>query len=140
MHPTSTVNLAGTEYELRFDIVGLTSAQTLMKAMGFPRNNAWSLADTPYDLGEEIVLVLNGINGARRLAKNPALMTMEEAQQLVEAHFDYIAGKTELAESDAEAMEMFNTEQQKLMESLGTAVRASMGFRRGPKGGAPGRV
>lgn len=139
MQPTYSINLAGTEYELRFDIVGLSSAQTMLKAMGFPRNSVWTIADTPYDLSEEVVILMNGINGARRLKKETPI-TMEEAQHLVEAHFEFVADKVSEVPDDNDAMALFNAEQAGFMEKLAVAVRASLGFRRGPKGGAPGRV
>jgi hypothetical protein len=121
----SIITLSGKDYELRFDIVALTSAHNLIKGLGYKRENVWSLGDTPFDLGEEVVLVAHGINGAKRLAKDKNLLNMEEVQELFQEHFDYLAEK------------MFQEEHEKLMTSIGEAVRAGIGFRRSSiKGGA----
>ena len=131
------INLAGKDYELRFDIMALTSAQTLIKSLGHKRENVWSLGDTPYDLAEEVILVAQGINGAKRLAKDKQLLTIEEVQELFQGHFDYIAEKVSAIEDEAEAMETFQNEHTKLMTGIGEAVRAGIGFRRGAvKGGS----
>lgn len=133
----SIVKLAGKDYELRFDIVALTSAHTLIKGLGYKRENVWSLGDTPFDLGEEVVLVAHGINGAKRLAKDKGTVTIEEVQEMFQEHFDYIAEKVSAIEDEKEAMEAFQEEHNKLMVSIGEAVRAGIGFRRGAiKGGS----
>lgn len=133
----SIIKLSGKDYELRFDILALTSSHTIIKGLGYKRDNVWSLGDTPFDLGEEVVLVTNGINGAKRLAKDKNLMTVEEVQQLFQDHFDYLAEKVSAIEDEKEAMEVFQDEHNKLMVSIGEAVRAGIGFRRGAiKGGA----
>jgi hypothetical protein len=133
----SIITLSGKDYELRFDIVALTSAHNLIKGLGYKRENVWSLGDTPFDLGEEVVLVAHGINGAKRLAKDKNLLNMEEVQELFQEHFDYLAEKVSAVEDEAEAMKMFQEEHEKLMTSIGEAVRAGIGFRRSSiKGGA----
>jgi hypothetical protein len=133
----SIINLAGTDYELRFDIMALTSAQNIIKQLGFPRVNVWSLADTPYDLGEEVVLVAHGINGARRAAKMRDMVSIDDVNEMFQAHFDFVAEKIQLIEDEKEAMDAFQKEHNTLMESIGRAVRAGIGFRRaGVKGGA----
>lgn len=131
------ITLAGKEYELRFDIMALTSAQGIMKQMGFHRENVWSLADSPYDLGEEVILVTHGINGAKRAAKDKNMVTLDDVQEYFQDHFEYVASKIELIEDEKEAMEAFQKEHAGLMEQLGNAVRAGIGFRRAAtKGGA----
>ena len=133
----ATVKLAGKDYELRFDVLSLTSAQSLMKGLGYKRENVWSLADTPYDLGEEIILVQQGINGAKRLAKDKSGMTVEEVQELFQEHFDYIAEKIQGIEDEKEAMQAFQDEHNNIMKSIGDAVRSGIGFRRAAvKGGS----
>jgi hypothetical protein len=138
MQPMNAIiNLSGIDYEMRFDIMALTSAQTLIKTLGHKRENVWSLGDTPYDLAEEVILVAHGINGAKRLAKDKKLLTIEEVQELFQQHFEYIAEKVEAIEDEAEAMQTFQDEHAKLMAVIGEAVRAGIGFRRaGIKGGA----
>jgi hypothetical protein len=134
----ATLMMAGKPYELRFDILALTAAHNVMKALGFKRDNVWSLADIPYDLGEEITLFLHGVNGARRLEKNSKLMDSEEAQEVFQAHFEYLAEKTSEIEDEAEAMKFFQEEQTKIMEVLADAVKQSIGFqRKRAKGGSP---
>jgi hypothetical protein len=133
----SIINLAGTDYELRFDIMALTSAQSIIKQLGFVRANVWSLADTPYDLGEEVVLVAHGINGAKRAAKTKDMISIDEVNELFQAHFEYVADKIQLIEDEKEAMEAFQKEHNELMEGIAKAVRAGIGFRRAEiKGGA----
>ena len=139
MAPTNaTILMAGKPYELRFDILALTAAHNVMKALGFKRDNVWSLADTPYDLGEEITLFLHGVNGARRLAKSTKFMDSEEAQEVFQNHFDMLAEKTSEIEDEGEAMKFFQDEQTKIMEVLAEAVKQSIGFqRKRAKGGSP---
>lgn len=133
----SIITLSGKDYELRFDIIALTSAHNLIKSMGYKRENVWSLGDVPFDLGEEVVLVAHGINGAKRLAKDKNTMTIEEVQELFQEHFDYMAEKVSAIEDEKEAMDAFQNEHNKLMTSIGEAVRAGIGFRRSStKGGA----
>lgn len=133
----SIINLAGKDYELRFDIIALTSAHNVIKALGYKRDNVWSLGDTPFDLGEEVVLVAHGINGAKRLAKDKGMVSVDEVQEMFQEHFDYLAEKVSAIEDEKEAMETFQNEHNKLMTSIGEAVRAGIGFRRGAtKGGS----
>lgn len=140
MNPMNgSVKLCGKDYELRFDILALTSAHTLIKNMGFKRDNVWSLGDTPFDLLEEVILVTNGINGARRLAKNKEVMTIEEAQNLFQEHFDNLAEKVCAIEDDTEAMKVFQEEQTTLMNAIGEAVRDGIGFRRAATKGGTNR-
>jgi hypothetical protein len=133
----ATIMMAGKPYELRYDILALTTAHNVMKALGFKRDNVWSLADIPYDLGEEITLFLHGVNGARRLEKTK-LMDSDEAQEVFQAHFEYLAEKTSEIEDESEAMKFFQEEQTKIMEVLADAVKQSIGFqRKRAKGGSP---
>lgn len=134
----ATIMMAGKPYELRFDIFALTAAHNVMKSLGFKRDNVWSLADVPYDLGEEITLFLHGVNGARRLAKATKMMDSEEAQEIFQAHFEMLAEKTSEIEDEQEAMTYFQREQTQIMETLAEAVKQSIGFqRKRAKGGSP---
>lgn len=134
----NVVTLAGKPYELRFDINALTSAQAVLRALGFKRDNVWTLADLPYDLAEEVTLFVHGVNGARRLAKNTNLMGAEEAQEIFEQHFDWMSDKVADVEDEAAAMQMFQDEHSKLMEGFAEAIKQSIGFRRKrAKGGSP---
>jgi hypothetical protein len=139
MAPTNgTIILAGKPYELRFDILALTSAHNVMKMMGFKRDNVWSLADVPYDLGEEITLFLHGVNGARRLNKVTKFMDAEEAQTIFQEHFDELAEKVAEIEDETEAMKVFQDDHKHIMDVLAEAVKLSIGFqRKRAKGGSP---
>lgn len=133
------VMIAGKPVELRFDVMALTTAQTLMKGMGFNRPNTWSLADLPYDLGEEVILLINGINGARRAEKNNNMISLDQVQEMVQDHLDYLGENISKIEDEQEAMEAFQEAQRLFMEEIGSAVKASLGFRRGGAGsGAKG--
>jgi len=138
MQPMNAIlTLSGKDYELRFDIMALTSAQTLIKNLGYKRENVWSLADTPYDLAEEVILATHGINGAKRLAREKNTVTIEDVQNLFQEHFDFIAEKVSAIEDEVEAMGKFQEEHTKIMTVLSEAVRAGIGFRRAAtKGGA----
>lgn len=134
----NVITLAGKPYELRFDITALTSAQAVLKAIGYKRENVWSLADLPYDLGEEITLFVHGVNGARRIAKNTHMMTADEAQDVFQEHFDWLAEQVAEIEDEEEAMKKFQEEHSKVMDSLAEAVKKSIGFqRKRAKGGSP---
>lgn len=130
--------LAEKPYELRFDINALTSAQNVLKALGYRRDNVWSLADVPYDLGEEMALFIHGVNGARRLDKATKMMDAEQAQDIFQAHFEWIAEKVSEIEEEEAAMTFFQDEHKKIMDVLSEAVRQSIGFqRKRAKGGSP---
>lgn len=132
------ITLAGKTYELRFDINSLTSAQAVLKALGYKRENVWSLADVPYDLGEEIALFVHGVNGYRRLVKNTHMLTAEEAQDIFQEHFDWMAEKVSEVEDEKDAMQLFQDEHTKVMDTLAEAIKLSIGFRRKrAKGGSP---
>jgi hypothetical protein len=134
----SVIILAEKPYELRFDVLALTAAQNVLKAMGYKRENVWSLADTPYDLGEEIALFLHGVNGAKRIDKEKNMMTADDAQEIFQDHFDWLAEKVAEIEDEGEAMKVFQDEHTKIMETLAEAVKGSIGFqRRRAKGGSP---
>ncbi len=125
---TYPVMLSGKVYEIRYDIMALTAAQTTLKALGFNRGTAWQLADTPYDLGEEVILLQAGLNGAKRLQKDTKLYDLDEIQELVQQHFDTMA--EELSElEEAEAMKLFQEKQTELMKSIADAVKGAIGFR-----------
>lgn len=109
------VMIAGKPVELRFDVMALTSAQTLMKGMGFNRPNTWSLADLPYDLGEEVLLLINGINGARRADKNSNMITLDEVQDMVQNHLDYLGEEISKIEDEREALDAFQEAQRLFM-------------------------
>jgi hypothetical protein len=134
----NVITMAGKPYELRFDITALTSAQGVLKALGYKRDNVWSLADVPYDLGEEMALFIHGVNGARRLEKSSKMINAEDAQDIFQDHFEWIAEKVSEIEDEEAAMVFFQDEHKKIMDVLSEAVRQSIGFqRKRAKGGSP---
>lgn len=139
MAPTNgTLVLAGKPYELRFDIMALTSAHNVMRVLGYKRENVWSLADIPYDLGEEITLFIHGVNGARRLSKVTKMMDVDEAQDIFQAHFEMLAERVAEIENEEEAMKAFQDDHKQIMDVLAEAVKQSIGFqRKRAKGGSP---
>lgn len=135
-HP---IVLAGKVYELRFDIQALTSAHAAMKALGFTRGTVWTLADAPYDLGEELMLLHAGLNGSKRLNKDKEMYDMDEVQELLQKHFDVMSEEISAIEDEKEAMEEFQKRQQALMESISDAVKSAIGFRYKGKRDRPGK-
>lgn len=125
-----SIVLNGAAYNLRFDLIALTGAFQAMKGLGLTtRNSTWQLGDTPYDIGEEIILIQHGINGARRLSKQK-LLDFDEISQMVQSHFDWMAEKTEAFPEEADAEKFFQDEQKLVMSAISDAVKVGLGFRR----------
>lgn len=137
--PTYPVILNGKNYELRFDIQALTSAHAALKALNFTRGTVWNLADAPYDLGEELILLQAGLNGAKRLAKDSDFMSIDDVQELLDAHFDKMADDISKVEDEQEAMKEFQKCQQDLMVAISDAVKGAIGFRYKGKRDKPGK-
>jgi hypothetical protein len=136
---TYPVIINGKVEQMRFDIQALMGAQTALKALGFNRDTVWRLADAPYDLGEEIVLLQAGINGAKRLAKDKDMYDMDTIQEMVQDHFDGMAEELSAVENEQEAMKEFQKRQEDLMASISDAVKGAIGFRYKGKRDKPGR-
>lgn len=126
---TYPIELAGKTYEMRFDITALTAAHTALKALGMGRATVWQLADLPYDLPEEIILMQAGINGAKRVNKDKDYATLDDIQEVFQEHLDYMAEHIGQIEDEVEAMKAFQEEQQKIMAQINEAVKGAIGFR-----------
>ena len=123
------VILAGKVRELRFDIQALTSAHAALKALNMGRGTIWQLADQPYDLPEEVILLHAGLNGAKRLNKDSDLYTLEDIQNLLQEHLDSMAEDLSQIDNEQDAMKEFQKRQQDLMNTLADAVKGAIGFR-----------
>jgi hypothetical protein len=93
--------------------------------LGTAKKSFFQLLDPPYDVREEAVLLLAGINGARRLASEDEIK-MDEVQKILNSHFAYIGRQ---ADGD---MATFQKMHGDLMAKLSEAARAGMGFRKTP--------
>jgi hypothetical protein len=127
--PTTVILLAGESYRLRYEYIDMSSVEQTLELMklGTAKKSFFQLLDPPYDVREEAVLLLAGINGARRLASEDEIK-MDEVQKILNSHFAYI-GK----QSDGD-MSKFQTMHGELMSKISEAARAGMGFsRKAPK-------
>lgn len=136
---TYPIVLNGKAMELRFDIQALTGAHAALKALGFTRGTVWQLADAPYDLGEELVLLQAGLNGAKRQAKDSNMYTVDDIQDLMNDHFDNMAEELDKMENEQEAMKEFQKRQQDLMVAISDAVKGAIGFRYKGRREKPGK-
>lgn len=136
---TYPVILSGKVHELRFDINALTSAHAACKALGFTRGTVWTLADAPYDLGEIVILMHAGLNGAKRLGKDSKLYSIDDVQDLLDAHFTHMSDELSAIDDEKEAMDEFQKRQQDMMVSISDAVKAAIGFRYKGKRDKPGK-
>jgi hypothetical protein len=126
---TYPVTLAGKDYELRFDITALTAAHAALRSLGMSKGTVWQLADLPYDLPEEVVLLQTGLNGAKRVHKDKDMYTIDDVQEILQEHLDSQADRIGIIEHEDEAIKMFMEEQQKLMDQINEAVKGAIGFR-----------
>ena len=127
--PTYPITLSGKTYEMRFDIMALTGAQSMLKSLGYPRPTVWTLADAPYDLGEEVILLQAGLNGAKRLQKDRKLYEVSDVQELLQDHFEFIATRLDEEPDEEEAMKKLQEEQSEVMKAIAEAVKGAIGFR-----------
>jgi hypothetical protein len=74
-------------------------------------------------------LLQAGINGAKRLHGEKDMLKLDDAQNLLQDHFDYIGGIVEVIENESEAMEKYQEMQKDLMTAINTAVKGAVGFR-----------
>jgi hypothetical protein len=123
------VDLSGKVHEIRFDIMALTNAHASLKALGFGRPTTWQLGDMPYDIPEEVVLLREGINGAKRVQRDTKLISIDESAELIEEHFQHLGEIFAEYEDEQEAMQKFQEAQQLLMRQIAEAVQAAIGFR-----------
>ena len=131
--PTVTVLLAGDSYRLRYEQPDMTNVETALKgaAFGMASRTFLQLMDGPYSVLEIQVLLLMGINGARRLEKAGDALTMEDMNTLLTRHWDYIGRRSE---GD---LKQFQALQADLINAISQSVRGAMGFWMKPKNPLP---
>lgn len=89
--PTAQIELAGKRYDLRYDIDSMCEIE--VAAAGMDRASFYSLLDAPYTIREQSIMLMAGINGARRDAGKSGDMTVKTANALLQSHFDYLGSK-----------------------------------------------
>ncbi len=130
--PTFPAMLAGEEYALRFDLDAQVGVTTTLKILGLGMQNItwWRFLDAPYDVGEIIVLLQHGINGARRFLGEKKFLKTEDAKALYEKHISFVYDQANQMEDDDEAMKFVQDENRKLFEAIQDAARGGSGFRK----------
>jgi hypothetical protein len=113
---------------IRFNIQALMAAHATLKAMGNGRSTSWQLADTPYDLPEEIILLHVGLNEAKKEAKDTDLYKLDDVYEMVQNHLDMMAEELSKIDDESKAMEEFQKRQQDMMKSLSNAIKRGIGF------------
>jgi len=88
----SQIELAGKRYDLRYDIDSMAEVEITAQAlsMGAGRSDFYGLLDAPYNIREQIVLLMAGINGAKRNKGETDFLDPTTAKALLQSHFDYI--------------------------------------------------
>ena len=133
--PTFPILLAGKEHALRFDLDAQIGVTTTLKILGLGMQNVnwWRFLDAPYDVGEIVVLLQHGINGAKRYNEEKKFLKTEDAKELYEKHLAYIYEHAFDIEDEEEAMQFVQDENKKLFEALQDATRGGSGFRKSRK-------
>jgi hypothetical protein len=127
--------LAGKEHALMFDLDAQIGTTTTMKILGLGMQNItwWRFLDAPYDVGEIVVLLQHGINGAKRFSGEKKFLTTDEAKKLYQSHIDYIYEQASDIEDDEEAMKFVQDENVRLFEAIQDAARGGSSFRKSRK-------
>lgn len=128
--PTVTALLAGQSYRLRYEQPDMTNVETTLKGMslGMASRTFLQLMDGPYSVLEIQVMLLHGINGAKRIEQAGDAMTMDELSTLLTKHWEYVGAR---AEGDLKRFQMLQLD---LVTSISQAARGAMGFWMKPKG------
>jgi len=139
--PTFPILLAGKEHALRFDLDAQIGVTTTLKIMGLGMQNVnwWRFLDAPYDVGEIVVLLQHGINGAKRYNEEKKFLKTEDAKELYEKHLAHIYEQAFDIEDEDEAMQFVQEENKKLFEAIQDATRAGSGFRKSRKMKSPAK-
>jgi len=134
---TFPIVLAGEEHALRFDLDAQIGVVTTMKIMspgiGTQDIKWWRFLDAPYDISEMVVMLIHGINGARRFNGEKKFLKLDDAKELLEKHYDFVYGKASEIDDDEAAMKLVQDETKKLFEALQDAARGGSGFRKSRK-------
>lgn len=129
---TFPIVLAGEEYAIRFDLDAQIGVVTTSKIMnpGIQDIKWWRFLDAPYDVPDMVIMIMHGINGARRFNGEKKFLKIDDAKELLEKHFDYLYERASEIEDDEAAMKFVQDETKKLFESLQDAARGGSGFRK----------
>jgi hypothetical protein len=127
--------LAGNEQSIMFDLDAQIGVTTTLKILGMGMQNItwWRFLDAPYDVGEIVVLLQHGINGAKRFNGEKKLLTTDDAKKLYQKHIEHIYGKATEIEDDEEAMKFVQDENVKLFGAIQDAARGGSSFRKSRK-------
>jgi hypothetical protein len=138
--PTFPILLAGEEHQLRFDLDAQIGVTTTMKILGLGMQNItwWRFLDAPYDVGEIMILLQHGINGAKRFKGEKHFLTTEDAKKLYEKHINWTYEKANEIEDDEDAMKYVQDANIALFNALQDAARGGSSFRKSRK--APATV
>lgn len=133
--PTFPILLAGEEHTMRFDLDAQIGVTTTLKILGLGMQNItwWRFLDAPYDVGEIIVLLQHGINGAKRFTGEKKFLKTDDAKALYEKHINYIYEKANEIDDDEEAMRFVQEENRKIFEAIQDAARGGSSFRKSRK-------
>jgi hypothetical protein len=89
--PTAQIELAGKRYDLRYDIDSMAEIEGAAEDM--ERKSFYALLDAPYTIREQAIMLMAGINGARRDKGETALLDADGSKALLQSHFDYLREK-----------------------------------------------
>lgn len=134
--PTTPLIIAGKEYNLRFDVAAqIQAAQSLkLLSMGMPSKNWWALLDPPYDVVDLVAMIQAGINGGKRFnGEKKDFMSLDEAQALLQDHFNLIYEQADETDNEADAMKAMDASQLDFMKAISDIARAGAGFRKGQR-------
>lgn len=104
--PKAQVELAGKRYDLRFDIDSMAEIENESEEMR--RKSFYLLLDAPYDIREQTIMLMAGVNGAKRDKGDFALLNLSGAKALLQSHFDYLREKQITADEWKHAMTLVN--------------------------------
>ena len=129
---TFPVVLAGEEYALRFDLDAQIGVVTTSKIMnpGVQAIKWRRFLDAPYDVTDMVIMIMHGVNGARRFKGEQKFLKIDDAKELLEKHFDSLYERASEIEDDEAAMKFVHDETKKLFESLQDAARGGSCFRK----------
>jgi hypothetical protein len=133
--PTFPILLAGEEHQLRFDLDAQIGVTTTMKILGLGMQNItwWRFLDAPYDVGEIMILIQHGINGAKRFNGEKKFLTTEDAKKLLAKHLDWVYDKAGDFEDEEEGKTYVQNQLEVLFNSIQDACRGGSSFRKSRK-------
>lgn len=121
--PKAQVELAGKRYDLRFDIESIAEVEVTAQALSLNagRSSYYDLLDAPYNMREQLVLLLVGINGAKRFDGMKDMLNQQTAKTLLGEHFEWIRSRKMGIPEWQESIKKLNTQ-------LSEAARLGVGL------------